>query len=825
MKTALVVVFILFVSAVACSANWGSWNTPLEAFNEVIDATRERVEAARYVSENVTATNLQHLECVAGIPTLVDNVVTGRAYMPGGLIGGETIIDIHSPQYGRHVVSSGQVFQFTRQGTFLNSPALVPCGYTTNIWTNILSGVTTVVTRVWTNLCVDDLHVVTNVCEVTTGRFVTITTASNPPPAIFHDFVSAIDGALSQIMDGVFIDREQDLAAWFQTNVTAAVTNTSNGVTWTDKTYTASFPMMTRQKIWERAGIGMTTTNPAGAVSCFWTLGPVPSNTVMREIATARISIWREAIGFGAPLDGLVSNPPAWRVAASNAGWIYTGTNTYGSGCYVNTNEPARVAELVPASIWQNTLTPGAGYYFRANLEPRQFPALEVTSVATSEFACVSNRAALPNPLVVTVGGLDASNNTVREIRTFTGPGRYVLTNEFRMVTTLAASSSVFNSETFYSKGGVHVSVLTTRDGVAFASSESGEVVPFTSWRAYFNERRAALNELSATPVSVSWTNSALSTTGAHISVSADCEKFNWTWDDSTPFSDSDSYTGCSFNMTNNDCLTPRTAFDATWSPIPGAGQAPAVSIAASCAYMHETIAVVSDGRVDTTFDGSPPSYIATHYDADVESGSLVTRWTNVAKRADALTQDMTERIAADVYFMARRVSGNSARFESFASNVAFRLDCPDPSTVDIWPDSHEQIRVGPMTYIHTDGTLTEYVGRDAGLEAPVFAFYPDETPTAKELGAHSITFTVTPEAPEGFSSCFKSYSDTLSFSQTCQGFKTNKFLEDGVEIGREVWASSYSETKTRQRLTKAGSMAYTYEMKAFAEWQFRFHK
>ena len=562
--------------ALTAHADWGDWSSPWQAAQDVVAATRERVEA----TYQGTQTNWIGTWCG------IDHYGTQRVYAARPFFSWyPDSAECFEPRWLAKVDDPLMRFERVRS---LSGEALIEDGAQTNTWTNSAGAVTS---EVYALYRIDNRHVYTNSsCEAVTSDWTCAAITNNPEPYISAQFMGLVDEALWALCNGLYVD---DVAA-----PTALVTPTATNWVWDGVTTTQGVwkvsgydygamsapPMLWPSSIWTRAGLRWTNYVDAVAdrgptyprvttnVVFGWQLGSLTNYTgprttvtpryitntasryfvtlgtgvgfVVRGIATARSGPKMEARGFGWP-DGLWSHDGGWRPDAGGdavipwsngtyrlmiAGGTTIATRTTGSalgpdGCWIG----EVTGELVRAATWVETYQGndiGASSPYSVSPQGTR-PLLVVRSAATSEVACAGTEEPAPYPVPITVTAvgqywvestptsgwvLVTATQTVDGI---TSDTTQQMDRAYVSISTLVATSSW--DAAHYPKEGVHVEVVWPTGTTIYTELRSNDWV-FS--RAGMEERKAILQQLRWTALDGSWTNGVSWSTGVNWSTS-----------------------------------------------------------------------------------------------------------------------------------------------------------------------------------------------------------------------------------------------------------------------------------------------------------------
>jgi hypothetical protein len=717
---------LLLLPLAAC-AQWRPWTNVATAVEDVVEATRERLEST--FEQTVVSTQLIS-RCIAGaVVTNIPLVLTSRVY---SVHAGSAASGVGGPgefAYGEPVAVDGPIMWFWT-GQQLQSTNLIPAGQQTNVWTNAAGQVQAFTAALFRS---DGLWVQTNryTCAIATNATTYLWFTSAPPAWLSWTFLDTVDQAIDEMMESrSFVDHSRagtdgTFNAWFATPVGSNWT--WSGSAWeSSPVYTSDFPRLDRARVWALAGIGRTVTNVsvedrgalfptittssvqgwvAGELGSefvevvstnaryltttnlqhLYTYAAASSNVVLHSLVSGRSpaadadpDALCESRGFGGALDRLWPTPgAAAAVAFSNAGWTLSSASAGGTlpfGCW---QSGTNWAEVVFPARW--IAITGASFATVARL-PRSAPDLVVWRTSTNDVECaaVTNEPdAFAMPFEVQIAGRSWSPATatsslqlvtITQTLTVATTGTVALAWPFVAVDQITASNAVLDSSVYAPAAGLQFVVRYSNAAPSFWTRLS----PWAATNA-LGERRAVLQLLRWTAQDVAlWTNiqrgvASFSTNQGTYTATAHLEGSGPGPQGCT------STVGAAF--TPADCepswpaLSATTAVSSTW-----------------LSWQQDCLQGSSSRRYDGVYWpdllGTPLSGFTL-----VESETNTVTWSTVRQTADAGAR-FTDRIGADV---DRYEAWTMATVQTFsASGLSVDLSCPSTAPwacVENFPD------------------------------------------------------------------------------------------------------------------------------------------
>lgn len=840
--------------AVAASANaqWRPWTNVATAVEDVIAATRERLEAT---FDRTVVTTQAVAVCSGGMVTTNLLVLTNRLYL---VSAGAPANDLGAPGDTAFLAPSAVTdpIHVLWTGAVSQSTGLVYVGMQTSLWTNA-SGV--VATSAVAQYRVDDLWTVTSryTCAVSTNDYVYRWLTSAPPAWISWSFVSEVDAALDRLMETeTFVDRSHastdgTFDVWF---ATPSGSNWSwTGSAWVSTpAYPADFPRLSRARIWALAGIGTVRTNIvvtdqgagyprietntvagwiAGDLASQWvslvstnpryvsatnleylySYGQSVETSELARIVSARsaqaragnLDVLCETIGFGTGLDGLWMASATARVqvaaALSNAGWVMESRaigqlpslgQSFPLGCWRRSNA---WAEVVLPARW--TALPGDSFtgVVRVAVTTAQ---LMVWASATSELECVSSvasPAAFPEPYEVEIVG--------KALQAATGSNGTVLAVVTQRVM-VASTGSVMLAHAFLEVDRISASnsVLAstnfaTAAGLQMAVRQAvagrtfwGRLPPLALTNA-LAERRAVLSLMQWTAGGVSaWSN-----------IQRGASSFVTSQAYTVKALDAGSGASCSTNF--------GTAFVAAGCSPAWPSLAATTELLTTWASWHQECDQVSQSR---RYDGTFISGASTSW----------TGWTSVEAQTNEVSWFASLQQADASAIWSDRIGLDLDRYESFTTVAAsvsapyltVSLSCPSISPWDCaagWPAFYCE---GELVNEEMPGCPYDVLGARVAESMAVGSWSTNASASPRRDtlvrvaatnraagGAARVWFTVAPAVtPE-----IVTWSTNWTAAQSCTYLRTYGGVYDDTGTGSLEW--SYGRTSTRSSVDVAG--------------------
>lgn len=842
---------ILLFLPLMVSGQWRPWSNVWTAVEDVVEATRERLEATY---DRTVVTTQQVARCSGG--TVVTNllILTNRLYL---VQAGAIANDLGGPgdfAFGEPIAVNGPINVFW-SGPELRTTNLIYAGSQTNIWTN---GVGAVVVSTAATFRSDSMWVRTSRydCAVSTNLLSYRWMTSAPPAWVSWSFLDAVDGALDELMDHeMFVDHSRagtdgTFTAWFEGVVSTNWTWTNGAWQIAGYTHPTDFPRLDRERVWSLTGVGTSietvvvtdlgTNLPVVVTNRVqgWTVGdlgsefvdvvstnarwvavtnteyvyrygPASSNVLLYSLMAGRWSNGSmcQASGFGVGLDGVYSSTgDALAVALSNAGWSLSArvdANPAPYGCWSKTTSVAEVT--LPAVIlgWSEQTFESTARV------PREYPELVIWQT-TQEVASCSGVSIKPfsEPYQVRVCGrywqpATATSSTMlvtsTQILTVASTGRVVLADRLVSVSSIVVSNPAAGRPGYALAAGLQMAVRYPARAFPFARS-----LPLMVASNALAERRSVLGALRwSAPALAGWTNiqrgaETLTTAQVHVV--------------------SSSYLGSSGCTSVLGAAFSAVACPASW---PTMSQTNELS-SAWLSWDQDCVSVTGSRRYDGSY---LPSIGGSSVDGAtlVQFSSNIVSWSAVKQRADARVI-VSDRLAAEVV----RYEAWSAPLAEIVETAlpAITIACAQTSRwacVDGWPDWYCEGDLmsdpSPCGGGEVPGArVAETVGsvsRSSALAVPDRSAFIVADSSDHVLGASSeVRFAIDPSSDLAV----VAHGTNISASAVCEYYRHYGAggEYDESASGALTWLYDLSRSRSRAELTNLRTLI-------LSKWQFRY--